>query len=302
VRAWILLLLIGCGGSEAPVPNPPRADAGVSDAAMRPEPIELGGDRPARLIVPADEDGTPRPLVILLHGYGSSGGGIDTYFRISRRADEFGIYVLLPDGTRENGGGDRFWNATDACCDFGHSGVDDVGYLSLLIDEARANSPIASVHLIGHSNGGFMAHRMACDAADRIDSIVSLAGVTFFEEADCNPSEPTRVLQIHGTADDTVLFEGSSTGETLYPGAIETAERWASRGGCNLGAMAPGPSFDLDPSLAGEETEVDIYAAGCVPMIEVELWKIEGGGHVPALTSDFADRVLEWSLAPVAAP
>ena len=59
------------------------------------------------------------------------------------------------------------------------------------------------IYVAGHSNGGFMSYRLACTHADRIAAIVSLAGATFDTPADCSPTEPVAVLQIHGTADDT---------------------------------------------------------------------------------------------------
>jgi polyhydroxybutyrate depolymerase len=190
----------------------------------------------------------------------------------------------------------RFWNATDACCDLYGTGVDDVAYLSGLIEEAKSVAAIASVHLIGHSNGGFMSYRMACDRPDLIDSVASLAGATFFDESRCQPSEPTRVLQIHGTSDVTILYDGVASGPMRYPGAEETVERWATRAGCNLAMMETGGVLDLESVVPGTETDVGIYLIGCAPEIEVELWRINGGTHVPMLSAEFADRLLDWSL------
>ena len=50
-----------------------------------------------------------------------------------------------------------------------------------------------------------MAHRMACDHADAIAAIVSIAGATFLNPDDCAPSEPVSVLQVHGT-NDAVIY------------------------------------------------------------------------------------------------
>jgi polyhydroxybutyrate depolymerase len=309
---WIPIALLGCGPDALDAPDAgtmisrPPMDAGSMDAASPdrepidpgelPNQVTLGGDRPAQLLVPEGYDGAPRPLVVLLHGYSIDAMAQDSYFRLSSRVDELGFFLLLPNGTRPAGGGSRFWNATDACCDFNGSGVDDVGYLRGLIEEAQASFAIEGVHLIGHSNGGFMAYRMACDAAELIDSIVSLAGATFFDESRCQPSEPTRVLQIHGTDDTTIFYEGIPSGEMRYPGAEETVERWASRGGCNLSMMEMEPPIDIERVVPGTETDVDHYQIGCAPPVEVELWRINGGTHVPTLANDFGDRILGWSL------
>ena len=47
---------------------------------------------------------------------------------------------------------------------------------------------------------------MACAHADQVAAIVSLAAATFVKPADCAPSAPVAVLEIHGTADDTIVF------------------------------------------------------------------------------------------------
>ena len=310
----ILIGLVGCGaddpddleagdagsrdGSELADAGSLEPDASASDTGVLPNEVTLGGDRPAQLILPEAYDGGPLPLVVLLHGYSIDAAAQDSYFQMSARVDSRGFFLLLPNGTREESGAmNRFWNATDACCNFYGSDVDDVAYLLGLIDEAGTTFAIESVHLVGHSNGGFMAYRMACDAPEMIDSIASLAGATFFDEARCQPGEPTRVLQIHGTNDTTILYAGVTAGAMRYPGAEETVRRWASRASCDLTAD-DGSALDLDVFVPGNETDVEIYEAGCALGIEVGLWRINGSGHVPMLSQDFADRVLDWSLRP----
>lgn len=72
----------------------------------------------------------------------------------------------------------RFWNASDACCDFYHTGTDASGYLHQLLETVKSRYPVDPdrVYLIGHSNGAFIAYRMACEHAADVTAIVSLAG------------------------------------------------------------------------------------------------------------------------------
>lgn len=273
-------------------------DAGPADAGG--PPTVLGGNRPARLVVPSGYDGTPHPLLILLHGYSATAAIQDQYLGVSTRADRRGLFIVLPDGTPEAGGRmPRFWNATAACCNFGGVPVDDVAYLTGLIDEAGQHYNIdpRRVYLYGHSNGGFMAYRMACDAAPRIAAIASLAGATHFEASDCAPTEPVSVLQIHGTADATILYEGVPMGFMQYPGAEETTRRWADRAGCSTRTpSAAVAQLDLDRSLMGDDTDVFAFA-NCASGLGVELWRINMGGHIPAVQPDFSDQVLDFLLA-----
>ena len=232
------------------------------------------------------------PLVILLHGYSASGNLQELYFQLEPIAEQRGFLYAHPDGTTD-ANGDQFWNATDACCNFGGSRVDDSTYLQQVIDDIKERYTVdpKRVFFFGHSNGGFMSFRMACDHAGTIAAIASLAGAMYNDESLCNPSEPVAVLQIHGTADDTVDYNGTP----LYPSAMQTVQDWATFDGCDA-APAPGAPLDLDGQIAGDETAVQTFT-GCNPGGHAELWTIEGGGHVPSLSPDFSPKVIDFLFA-----
>ncbi len=287
----------GNAGNDATVADGGSMDVGAaSDAASTDGgelPREIGGDRPARVVVPSSYDGsTPTPLLVLLHGYSASGAIQDLYFGMSRATRMRGMLLVIPDGTVD-ARGNRFWNATDACCDFDGIGPDDVGYLRGLIAEMKSfyNVDAGRVYLVGHSNGGFMSYRMACDASEDITAIVSLAGSTFGDESRCNPTRPVSVLQIHGTLDTTVPYNGRSFG---FPSARETVQRFATRAGCS-GTETATP-VDFDRALPGDETRVERWV-DCTDDLAAELWSIEGGGHIPALNRTATSTILDWLLA-----
>ncbi|MEM1413388.1 MAG: alpha/beta fold hydrolase [Myxococcota bacterium] len=285
-------------GADAGAPDLPLLDLGAMDEGVPSDEIVLGGERPVTLQVPEDYAGESLPLVLSLHGYTSNGAEMDAYFGLPERVDERRFFLLSPTGTEERSSGNPFWNATDACCNFFRSPVDDVAYLTGLIDEAAARVAVdpARVYVVGHSNGGFMSYRLACDAADRIAAIVSLAGSTHGDAMECGASEPVSVLQIHGTLDSVIAYEGGALVAGTYPGAEETVERWARRAGCT-GEPTPGDPIDLVRTLPGAETEVLSYATACDPGIGASLWTIEGGNHVPFFQADYADRLLDFLFA-----
>ena len=87
--------------------------------------LTVGGARSTQLYVPASYDAaTPMPLVVLLHGYTASGAVQETYLQLQKQADAQGFLYVHPDGTLD-ASKNRFWNATDACCDFQGTDVDD---------------------------------------------------------------------------------------------------------------------------------------------------------------------------------
>jgi polyhydroxybutyrate depolymerase len=129
----------------------------------------VGGDRPVEVHVPPSYScDVAAPLVILLHGYRASGVEQEAYFKVAKESDRRGFLYLAPDGMKDRVY-IKFWNATDACCNFYGSTVDDSKYLSDLIADmiATYNVDVKRMYLIGHSNGGFMAHRMACEHVTR---------------------------------------------------------------------------------------------------------------------------------------
>jgi polyhydroxybutyrate depolymerase len=289
-----LALLAACDSPRPDSAAPPPAPTGTPGQTV----TVTVDERPFQLHVPTSyRPGTKAPLVVLLHGYTSSGAEQESYFRLTPESDKRGFLYAIPDGTT-NRNGQRFWNATAACCDFDRTGVDDSGYLTTLIETVAASYAVdtARVYLVGHSNGGFMAYRMACEHADRIAAIVSLAGAMPPENAQCKPTRPVSVLQIHGTADDTVRYDGGGNAAGGYKSVPQAIADWRGMDGCEDKADRSAPALDLDSGLGGAETTVTAYG-GCRDGTRVALWSIKDGAHVPALSEHFAPAVVDFLYA-----
>ena len=238
--------------------------------------------RPYEYRIPENYDATkPTPLVVLLHGFGADGLTQDLLFGWSQLVDRFGFLYAYPDGT-QNSMGKRFWNATEVCCDEEHTNVDDVAYIDAVIDDmaARFNVDAKRIYVTGHSNGGFMSHRYACDRANRVAAIMSLAGAAYKDTSKCNPSEPVAVLQVHGDMDTEVPYGGAMAGGLSLPSAEETVGGWAKKNGCSDTADRSEAPIDIDGNLPGNETTKEVFS-GCRAGGGAELWTIQGGTHVP---------------------
>jgi polyhydroxybutyrate depolymerase len=268
----------------------------VGGALVLPSSASPTTNRPYGLKVPAGYDaGHPAPLVVLLHGYTANGDRQAAYFGLPAEADKAGFLLATPNGTRDLMG-NRFWNATDACCDFFRSGVDDVAYIDAVIDEIAARYTVdpARVFVVGHSNGAFMAHRYACDRSTRVAAIVALAGMQWKDQSHCSPSSPVSVLHVHGRNDETVKYDGGTMPNgASYPGAVETVGDWAKQDGCAGSLTATGRRLDLDRVVAGDETVEEAYT-GCPAGTDVQLWTIERGAHVPAFNEHWAEAI--WAF------
>lgn len=241
---------------------------------------------------------TPTPLIVLLHGYTSSGRGQDSYLGFSRIADQYGFLFVAPDGTlEESERQNRFWNATDACCNFFESPVDDNAYIMSIINTIKEDYNVDSnrVYLVGHSNGGFMSYQVAYQNSESIAAIASLAGATHLDDRDAPPN-PVHVLQIHGTNDETIEYDGGDIQGDNYPSAIDTVTQWAEYNGCSTEG-ASRELRDLESSLDGHESSVMLFEVGCSAGGSSELWTIQDGSHVPRVSDTFASQVVEWLYA-----
>lgn len=267
-------------------------------ANLAAQSIDLGrGELP--VTVPENYSAeTPTPLIVLLHGYTSSGRGQDAYLGFSRIADQYGFLFVAPDGTQEESERqNRFWNATDACCNFFESPVDDNAYIMNIINTVKEDYNVDAnrVYLVGHSNGGFMSYQVAYQNSESIAAIASLAGATHLDERNAPPN-PVHVLQIHGTNDETIEYDGGDIQGDNYPSAIDTVTQWAEYNGCSTEG-ASRELRDLESTLDGHESSVMLFEVGCSTGGSSELWTIQDGSHVPRVSDTFASQVVEWLYA-----
>ncbi|MBC8201838.1 MAG: alpha/beta fold hydrolase, partial [Planctomycetes bacterium] len=238
----------------------------------------------------------PLPLIVALHGFTGSSEIVKKYWRMIRLVDEKKFILCVPDGTK-NSEDKRFWNATKACCDMEDSGVDDSGYLRALVElvESKYTVDQKSIHFLGHSNGGFMSLRMACEHADKIASVQSLAGAMFLVGDDHEPSEPVHVLQVHGTEDKIIKYDGGCWESKCYPSARETVEMWARFNKCNMVPKQKG-TIDLVTNVVGEDTTVLRYTNDESYKVS-ELWTIHGASHGPRFNHSYSPRIVDWVLS-----
>ena len=266
-------------------------------SAAESEFIDAGrGD--VRVVLPTDLDPDERlPLILLLHSFAYSGEIEEAYLRFSEQVDEQRFILCLPDG-RRNITGQRYWNATPACCDIFNQNPDDSTYLIEVLELLQESYAIDGdrLHIVGHSNGGFMAHRMICEHDGLFAGIATLASATFADPDACVLETPVHVLQVHGTIDPVIRFGGGCLPGGCYPSASETQLMVAADNQCGRRPDPTPDPIDLVPALSGAETEVTVFRESCAPGGTAELWRVVGGGHNPPFDGRFAREVTRWLL------
>ena len=237
--------------------------------------IRFGGQvRDYRLYVPAIYARTtgPVPLLFNLHGYGSNNVEQEVYGDFRPIADTANFLVVHPNGTLDFLG-NRNWNT------FGPrgSGVDDVAFLSALIDSLalRYRLDPDRIYSTGMSNGGFMSYELACQLSNRIAAIGSVTGSMIASRlSTCTPSRPVPVIEIHGTADNTVPYDG---GTILNFVPVPTLlARWVQINGCNPAPVIT-PVANTN-TTDGSTAERQVWSDGRNGSV-VEHYRIIGGGH-----------------------
>ena len=177
--------------------------------------IAVNGMKPRSffLNVPASyKAGTPAPLLLAFHGRTATGRDIMTYSQILSWAASMNIIVVAVNGAVYEDVSS--WNAGSCCTNATTYEENDVLLTSTIIDYLKTQTTIDAnrVWTAGHSNGGMLAYRLACDLSDKITAIAVVAGALVDDT--CTPTKPVSILHIHGNLDPTVPYQGGGKFET----------------------------------------------------------------------------------------
>lgn len=277
VLLLLIALLTACSSPpSAPVPVPVSTEVQQARAKPAPGPVQSftwdGLDRSYRVHLPSGFDESREyPMVLVLHAARGTARGFERQTGFNAIADERGFIVVYGEGTGWGGADVQVWNAGQCCGDAAAplENVDDVGYAREVVRQMSDFYRIDrdKVFVTGLSNGGMMAHRLACEASDVFRGIAAVAGTIQVEP--CEPGEKLPVLIVHGTADTTVPYRGGPSGtlsDIVLKPVSQTFAEWAAREGCD---------GDL---ITTADKNVDLVTYQRCDQ-RVQLLRINGGGH-----------------------
>lgn len=223
------------------------------------------------LYVPASySPESPAPLVFNFHGYTSNANSQMGYGDFRPIADTAGFLIVHPMGLLD-GNGTTHFNA-----DWG-TGVNDIGYAEALIDKIAEDYSIDRdrVYSTGMSNGGYMSYTLACRLSEKIAAVASVTGSMTRAQlgnAPCNPQRPVPVMQLHGTQDNVVPYFGNDWSARID----DVVAYWVGHNQCE-----ESPTVENLPNVNtndGSTAQLQRYGNGDLG-VEVQLYKITGGGH-----------------------
>ncbi|MBC7411987.1 MAG: prolyl oligopeptidase family serine peptidase [Bacteroidia bacterium] len=231
--------------------------------------VSNGLYRNFRLYKPAVYTGfTARPLIINMHGYTSNAADQQMYSNFMPIADTANFLMVCPNGTSSNGS--QYWNAG-----IGNTGANDIQFISDLITHLSLNYNIDlnRVYATGMSNGGFMSQTLACALNNKIAAVASVTGSMFTSQyTTCAPNRPVPVMQISGTADNTVPYAGTTNTLSI----TSLVNYWVTNNNCTTTPVVTAiPNTNTTDGCTAERSVYTNGNAGST----VELYKIIGGGH-----------------------
>ncbi|MEN3306657.1 MAG: polyhydroxybutyrate depolymerase, partial [Micromonosporaceae bacterium] len=260
--------------------------AGGGSATLSPW---LGGrQRQLRVHLPSRYSGRRAlPLVLNLHGTGSSAARQEAMTGMDATADKYSFIVVYPQGARRAGTGFA-WDVPGTAGSA--RGPDDIAFLTRLVALLRDRYCVddSRVYAAGFSGGARLASQLACHRDAGIAALAAVAGLR--APSPCplragppgacppapapgtgcaRPGHPVSILALHGTADPLNPYAGKGAAYWTYSVPV-AARRWAGYAGCAALPLTDRPSQGVTRSAYH----------GCLGGAVVELYTLAGRGHV----------------------
>lgn len=242
----------------------PSAVAAPSGTVSRGSVQVDGLTRTYRVFVPSRPQ-TKAPVVLVFHGGFGTGARVASQTGFDAEAERRGFIAVYPDGIG------RTWNAGICCGAADRLDLDDVGFVSKLLDKLARQYAVDRnrVYATGISNGGLFSYVLACRLSGRIAAAAPVAATL---DSECAPPNPVSILHVHGLADENIPFAGGDGPRGVvdvdWPPARTGIERWLMLNGC--------PATDKT-TVSGAITTSSW--SPCRRGTEVRLVTIAGVGH-----------------------
>ncbi len=113
-----------------------------------------------------------KTAIIALHGFKQSAKGMERLTGFSELASAHNFMVIYPEGYKKG------WNDGDDTKEATKENIDDISFLSFIIDWAKEKGA-NNIILAGFSNGGFLAVNAGCKLSHKLDAVVPVAAGTW---------------------------------------------------------------------------------------------------------------------------
>ncbi|MFG1646940.1 alpha/beta hydrolase family esterase [Amycolatopsis sp. NPDC049252] len=285
-----------CGTAAAGVVLLSSGGAGISDAVAKPAPdrpsadgcgiavpsgsttltVQSGGlARTVIVHVPAGyHDWRRTPLVVNLHGSGTTAQLQQGFSGMDPTADQNGFLVAYPQGLipQQIGTLSGYDWYTPGDLLYGGAPVpanppDDAAFITALptlLAQSYCVDP-SRVFLTGFSDGGRLTSYLACHASRVFAADAPVAGLRL--PSPCPAGRPVPMISFHGTADPVDPYQGHSEQYWTYS-VPQAAQYWAEQDRC----------FPVPRTTEGSGYSLTSYVL-CAGQGDVQLYTVDGEGH-----------------------
>lgn len=285
----LIFLITSCGGGSSSssgevntvIPNnqnnDPETCTEYQQRILKCELTHKGLDRYYYIQLAHPEAEGLSSVLFNLHGYGSDAIEQMNYTNFNNLANtkENNFILIHPQGAPLNTAltsSSSHWNSGGWTIG---STVDDVDFIDTIIELVSQKYDLNQnrIYSTGMSNGGFMSYHLACNLSSKIAAVASVTGSMSSETYEsCNPDHPTSILQVHGSIDVTVPFQGNSA--LGMRSVNDVMDYWKLYNACDIDPT----SIIIDYFDIEIAVQHDTYS-NCLNDVHVELYKIEGMGH-----------------------
>ncbi len=267
----VSLLLLSCGGGSGSSNNGSNVSCSAQPGTTCQSLSVNGVTRTYLLHVPSNFQKGSGALVIVLHGSGGNGLGMEIGTGFSKLADQAGFAVAYPDGLLQPGGQTTwafFFN------DFN----DDVGFFRQFIGQLQTSiqPDPKKIYVTGLSAGALMSHRLGVQLSDLVAAIGAVEGSVSFGGNPANiPAAvaPVSVLMLHGDQDTTLPYCGGPSNASQE----QSSNYWTGPSANNCSSFDnPAPLCDSQGNISAV---VEKDATSCRGNTEVKFYRLIGGTH-----------------------
>lgn len=196
---------------------------------------------------------SPGKAIIALHGFMQTAATMERLTGLNALAQKSGFLVIYPEGYRKS------WNDGDDTKPATRENIDDIGFISTIIDTLKARYNIIEIYLTGFSNGGFLAVDAACQLANKIDGFAAVAAGTWEGNLrHCSEESPVRAIFIQMKNDPLTKWQRFGT----------PAEDYSKRIGC---------ISEVDTT---NQSNYQIIRYNCALVKSVIHVALDAGGHI----------------------
>lgn len=238
------------------------------------ETIRLG-DRWYDIELPAEPKGAP--LILALHGGGGDPVQYASVSGLARAANRAGFAVAFPAGTGRRGERLLTWNGGYCCGSAARKGVDDLGFLKEVIEDASRRFGVdgTGVYLTGMSNGSIMSETFAAKNPGLVRAVAGVSGTMDTSRIRVQGKIPA--LIIHGTADTMVPYEGGQGDTSLTRTDFASVASVVQSFLAPWGGVLAETTRNIDRKDDGTSVVVTDYQKG--GRVVLRLMTIKGGAH-----------------------